>query len=846
MKTLFETLDRHGEAVAIIDERGDPVTYAALVAKGADLVAPLGESRKLVVIEISNRLIPLAAYVGAVRAGHAVILTGPGGGGEEAAILRSFEPDAVFRDADQAWSQRPSASSAAALHGDLAVLLSTSGSTGSPKLVRLSHANLIANADSIIDYLGIGADEVAITTLPPAYSYGLSVIHSHLLAGARLVLFDGSVTDPSFAQALDAHGATSFAGVPHIFDLLQGSGFDPAAHSSLRYLTQAGGRLGPDQVRAWSASLRRSGKRFFVMYGQTEAAPRIAYVPAEDIERFPDCIGRAVPRGTLRIEPIDGRQDGELIYAGPNVMMGYAEHRADLARGAETRELRTGDLARINEAGYFQITGRLSRISKVFGLRISLDDVEARLSQAGLAAAVAADDAGLAVACATPDTAAVTALLHDELRLPRAAFEVLALPAIPRLASGKPDYAGILRQARTPAPEAIAVRPGLRPALASILGVSQICDEDSFISLGGDSLNYVRAWLVLEEHLGRCPDGWEAMSLAELEGASPNWPQRRMAIDSDVLARAIAIAMVVMHHVTESAVGGGAASLLLIAGMNFSRFQAPKLAQGQLWAVLEPLLLKVLAPYFVIITAYFVLQRGVFLPQYLLISNFTQTSGPDPLRMTVFWYVETYAWLIAGGAVLLMAPAVRRFEGRQPWPFALSLLLVTLTIGSVARLNSSLPIFYDHTPFTLAYLFGFGWAIPQARTTGRKLLILALGGAALFGFERPGVEFAAPVTLVALTLLLFVRRVTLGWKVTQVLSITAGASLYIYLSHGMVVHALRAVLHGRIPLLLALPALVLCCLVGIGLARLVDLAETWGGRMLARISIRSASLAARA
>ncbi|QUD88687.1 AMP-binding protein [Phenylobacterium montanum] len=846
MKTLFDCLDQYGDAIAVIDEEGRPVTYAALLARAASLVEPLGARRRLVAIEIANRLTPLAAYVGAIRAGHAVILTTPGGASDEAPIVRTFRPEAVFRAG--AWTQKPAAEAATELHPDLAVLLSTSGSTGSPKLVRLSHGNLAANARSIIDYLGIGPDETAITTLPPAYSYGLSVIHSHLLAGARLALFDGSVTDPAFAQILDRDGASSFAGVPHIFDLLRGSGFEPAAHPSLRYVTQAGGRLPADQVLAWATQLRKAGKRFFVMYGQTEAAPRIAYVPAEDIERHPDCIGRAVPGGRLRIEPIGDGEQGELVYAGPNVMMGYAEGRADLTRGAETAELRTGDIARVNDAGYFQITGRLSRISKVFGLRISLDEIEARLAQAGLAAAVAADDEGLAVACAASDTQAATDLLLNQLHLPKAAFLVLALPTIPRLSSGKTDYAAILRQARDAGEAAQARTGGLRPALAAVLGVRQVRDEDSFISLGGDSLNYVRAWLVLEEHLGRCPENWETMSLAELEGASQSWPQRRMAIDSDVLARAVAIVMVVMHHVTNSAVGGGAYSLLLIAGMNFSRFQVPKLAQGQLWSVLEPLLVKVLAPYFLIISAYFVLQHGVFLPQYLLVSNFSASAAtPDPLRTTVFWYIETYVWLILAASLMMLAPGLRRLGAKHPWPFALGLVLVTLIAGSVARLNMSLPVFFDHTPFTLGYLFAFGWAIPQARTTGRRLLLLALGAGALFAFERPGIEFAAPVTLAALTLLLFVRRVTLGWKLTQVVSMTAAASLYIYLSHGMVVHALRSALHGRIPLALALPAIALCCLIGIGLSRAVDLAEAWAlARTRPRAALRSADLAAEA
>ncbi|HEY2660872.1 MAG TPA: AMP-binding protein [Caulobacteraceae bacterium] len=830
MEKLFAKLDRFGDAIAVIDEQGSAVTYANLLALAEAQIAPLGAGRKLVAIEIANRLPPLAAYIGAIRAGHAVILTGPDGASSDAAIVRKFKPDAVFRHKDEAWRLTPGADRAAALHEDLAVLLSTSGSTGSAKLVRLSHANLAANARSIIDYLELRPDDAAITTLPAAYSYGLSVIHSHLLAGARLVLFEGSVSDPDFAERLDRHGATGFAGVPHTYDLLERTGFDQAEHPSLRHLTQAGGRLAPDQVSAWAASARACGQRFYVMYGQTEAAPRMAYMPPQDLERYPGCIGRAVPGGDFRLELLGGDGDeGELIYTGPNVMMGYAESREDLARGAELAELRTGDIARRNAAGYYQITGRISRFSKVFGLRIGLDQVEARLAEAGYAAAVAADDSGLVVAAPPGCADAVMTVLEGPLGLPRAAFKILPVEALPRFGTGKIDYPTILKQGRAAEARPVA-STNLRQALGQVLGVKAVRPEDTFISLGGDSLNYVRAWLVLEDRLGRCPDGWETMTMAELEGDAPIGPRRRMAIDSDVLARAVAIALVVLHHVTSSAVGGGATSLLLVAGMNFSRFQTPKLVRGRLWPVLQPVMAKVLIPYFTIVTAFFLLQRSFFAPQYLLVSNFTQGAAQAGARTTIFWYVETYFWLILASSLLVMLPGARRLLLRRPWTFSLSLLLATTLLGLAAKLVPDLPVFYTHTPFTMAYVFAYGWAIPLAKSPPRKALLAIVGAVTLFLLEPAGVEFAAPVTLATLLLLLFVRKITLGWKLTQLVSVLAGASLYIYLTHSLVLHPLRSLLGGGIPLALTLPVTLFCFAVGIGLWWLINLVETGVGR----------------
>ena len=842
MSRLFDSLETFADRIALVDEAGQDVTYADLIARAEASVAGLGDTRLLTAIEMDASVEAISAYVGALRAGHAVIALSPGDGRSDTPILQRFAPQAIFSASQKAWISGPGQGAAPVLHPDLAVLLSTSGSTGSAKLVRLSHANLIANARSIIDYLQIGADEAAITTLPLSYSYGLSVIHSHLLAGARLVLFQGSVADPDFGQRLDRAGATSFAGVPHSFELLERVGFKPADHPTLRYFTQAGGRLGPDPVRAWAERARAAGQRFVVMYGQTEAAPRIAYMPPDDVALYPDCIGRAVPGGALRIDPINGGEEGELIYAGPNVMMGYAEDPKDLALGAQVRELRTGDIARRNSAGYFQITGRLNRFSKAFGLRLNLDEVEARLIEAGYAAAVAGDDEGLVIAIAEDaPAAAITALITDRIGVPRAAFILAPLAEIPRLASGKPNYPAILALRPTgaetgPSPS----RSSLCEALAETMGLPRVRPEDSFIRLGGDSLNYVRAWLVVEQHLGHCPDGWETMSIAELEGLAPRAPGK-MSIDADVLVRSLAIAMVVLHHVTANGVGGGATSLLLVAGINFFRFQTPKLLDGQLRAVLEPLLTKVILPYIVIITAYFALRHGVYWPQYLFYSTFTEAvaepTGHEGLRTTIFWYLETYVWLIVSASLLVLIKPVSRLLDTRPWTFALSLLLVTMIVGLVAKLNPTLPAFYPHTPFTTAYLFAYGVAIPLAKSLQRKVLMMVLGLGVVLLLANPagwlGIGFTGLITFAALTLLLFGRKITLGWKLSQTLSAMAGGSLYVYLTQGLVLHPLRNLLGGSIPPLMALPAVLLCFGIGIGVWRLVDWIDPMVGRAFA-------------
>ena len=186
------------------------------------------------------------------------------------------------------------------LHPELALLLSTSGSTGSPKLVRLSDRNVSSNAHTIGSYLELTPDDRGITALPLHYCYGLSVLHSHLAAGASVVLTDASVVDPCFTDALQAHGVTNVAGVPHTFELLERSGRDRLNVPTLRFITQAGGRMAPDRVEQWVRRAERWGAKFYVMYGQTEATARMAYLPPEIARRRPERDRPPDPRGVPR------------------------------------------------------------------------------------------------------------------------------------------------------------------------------------------------------------------------------------------------------------------------------------------------------------------------------------------------------------------------------------------------------------------------------------------------------------------------------------------------------------------------------------------------------------------
>src|SRR5664280_2877573 len=235
-------------------------------------------------------------------------------------------------------------------HEDLAVLLTTSGSTGSPKFVRLSSTNIRTNAEQIVNSLGITADDRGVTALPMFYSFGMSVLTSHALAGSPVLVTAVSVLEESFWSDLVRHEVSFLPGVPATYAMLKRLGFDRRDLPRLRALTQAGGRLAPELVSFFHRVMTRQGGHFFVMYGQTEASPRMSCLPSERLPERLGSAGLALAGGELSIRGQNGDElvageVGEVIYRGPNVMMGYAESREDLALGAtHGAVLATGDL----------------------------------------------------------------------------------------------------------------------------------------------------------------------------------------------------------------------------------------------------------------------------------------------------------------------------------------------------------------------------------------------------------------------------------------------------------------------------------------------------------------------
>ncbi|HET9646421.1 MAG TPA: AMP-binding protein [Burkholderiaceae bacterium] len=442
--TAFWELEAGGDAPALIAEHGPVLSYKALAARADALVANM-PPRSLFALECTHQPDVVAAYLGALRRGIVPLMVDTGLAPElKAALYDRFEVPRVF--GPEGWSEhtrRPPA-----LHPELGLLLSTSGSTGSPKLVRLSRANLRANADSIVEYLSIDSSDVAITSLPIHYSYGLSVLNSHLAARAPIVLTNEAVTTAAFWSRFKGHEVTNLAGVPTTWRLLRRMRFERMALPSLKTMTQAGGRLDAEEVRWMAEVARQHGRRFFAMYGQTEATARIAYLPPDRLDDKAGSIGIAIPRGRLSVVDDTGAVvpddiEGELVYEGPNVMLGYGEQAADLALGRTIQALHTGDLGRRDSDGFYWITGRRKRFIKLFGNRFNLDDVEQQLRDDGLDAMVTGADDLLMIGImgGAEEASRVHEAVCARYRLHHSAVRVQGLSALPRSSAGKPLHA---------------------------------------------------------------------------------------------------------------------------------------------------------------------------------------------------------------------------------------------------------------------------------------------------------------------------------------------------------------------------------------------------------------------
>lgn len=458
-------LSSHGDRTAVLTEQGDALSYADLL-NAADALAQQIPARCLTFNLCANQFGSLLGYVAFLN--HRIVPFMIEAGIDRQfleALLESYRPDYLWCPADvaqdfdrceQVYSAfgyvllKTGSTSAYTLNEDLALLLATSGSTGSPKAVRQSYRNVKANTDSIVEYLGLAASERPISTLPMSYSYGLSILNSHLAVGASTILTKKTLMHREFWQQFKDHKATSIGGVPYTYEMLDKLRFFRMELPSLRTMTQAGGKLSPKLHLKFAEHAAEKGLNFVVMYGQTEATARMSYLPAQKAIEKCGSVGVAIPGGQFSLIDVDGKQIqgseevGELVYEGGNVTLGYSEFGGDLAKGDERNGvLATGDLAKRDADGFYYIVGRNKRFLKVFGNRINLDEVETMLRSeySDLDCACAGRDDELMVFLTSGEKQeGVKKFLAEKTGIHFSGFKIQIIQQIPRNDFGKITY----------------------------------------------------------------------------------------------------------------------------------------------------------------------------------------------------------------------------------------------------------------------------------------------------------------------------------------------------------------------------------------------------------------------
>lgn len=456
---------KYEKNTAIIDELGDMATYGELESLGDELAEAIG-GRCLIVSLCRNTIGSVAGYVTFLNHGIVPIMLNAHLETElRDNLLETYKPKYLwlpsemkdeFCDLDEICSYYDYSLLATRydttypLYNELGLLLTTSGSTGSPKFVRQSYANIQANMRSIVEYLKLDETEKPITTLPMNYTYGLSIINSHLMVGATLLLTDKSLMQKEFWNFFKNQGATSVGGVPYTYEMLKRLRFMRMDLPSLRTMTQAGGKLTPELHEEFAKYAAENGKNFVVMYGQCEATARMGYLPADKAVEKKGSMGIAIPGGKFTLIDVNGQPvteafvTGELVYEGTNVTLGYAECGEDLIKGDERNGiLQTGDMAQFDEDGYYYIVGRKKRFLKIYGNRVNLDEIDRLIKTNfdGIDCASAGIDDHMHIFVTEEEQAdAVKNFVVSKTGLNQAAFRVIVVSEIPKNDAGKTLY----------------------------------------------------------------------------------------------------------------------------------------------------------------------------------------------------------------------------------------------------------------------------------------------------------------------------------------------------------------------------------------------------------------------
>ena len=463
--SYFLNIDKiNPEQIAAIDDKDNQISYGELINFSEELFNVI-KSRSIVFHFSENSVASLSFYISCIHLKAVPLLLSPQTELELIhTLIGKYKPNYII--APERISQNfkgevlkefgdykliDQQGSAHQLYEDLSLLLPTSGSTGSPKLVRHSYKNLASSAQSVAELFELDTTHKAFAFLPMYYTMGLSAIHSHLIAGATLVLVKSAMTDAAFWKTLKESEPKSLSGVPYSFEILKKLRLFRMKMPFLKFINEGGGRLSSDLYDDCVNFAKANEAKFIPTYGQTEGTARMAFLEPSMVESKKGSIGKAIPNGELSIidkdgiETFIGEAEGEMIYRGPNVTLGYANDIKDLnLSDVRNGILYTGDLVKRDADGFYFITGRKSRFLKLFGTRIALDEVELIITSTfDIECACGGNDEKMLVLITEKDLEKrVSDLIIQKTGLFHQAFSVEYIEKIPRNEAGKIVFHG--------------------------------------------------------------------------------------------------------------------------------------------------------------------------------------------------------------------------------------------------------------------------------------------------------------------------------------------------------------------------------------------------------------------
>ena len=463
---LFHGIEKNKKNIAIYLNKNNSILYQDIIKKSDEFLKNIKE-RSLIILIGENNVETFLAYISLMRSSNLLMILDPNTKIEDInLIIKKYLPTYIYcskkkgklilkNNFNVIYSHQTfdlleaKTTQKYEIYDDLKILLSTSGSLGEPRFVKLSNENLKSNTESIISYLKLNASDRTITTMPMSYSYGLSVINTHLFCGASIVLNDSSIVDKKFWELYSDSLPSNINGVPFFYDLLIRIGFNRVLNPNLKFITQAGGKLRQKSFKKISEESIKNNFNFFLMYGQTEASPRISFhkVANKDLELDNPPIGKAIPGGEIFLKDEknivinEKNKDGEIYFTGKNIFGGYSSSYQDLKDFNFLKELKTGDIGYKDSNNNFFISGRKGRFVKVYGYRLNLDFIQEKFN-----------NKGYSVAClGLKDILYIFSLkkiseIEKIIDLPKDSFKIIILKKFPLNSNGKISYTELIKK----------------------------------------------------------------------------------------------------------------------------------------------------------------------------------------------------------------------------------------------------------------------------------------------------------------------------------------------------------------------------------------------------------------